>query len=128
MVLPKYKDDAEDIRKLLELASQPKQYRVKKQKTNPEIDNFISENNILSGKKRIPSYIVYYKYYLWKQKRLIQRRKFFDYFKTKFEKTRTIDGIGFLLSPKGFDMTPGGYFRARKLLREENEKKQKTVK
>lgn len=110
-----------NIDKLLELASQPKAEKVKKPKENPEIDKFILENNITSGKKRIPSTIIYYKYYLWKQTRLIPRRKFFNYFKTKFEKTQTDHGIGFLLNPKEFDLTPAGFFRARAFLRKQRE-------
>lgn len=108
---------------LLKIASQPSVKKVKKPKTNPEIDKFISENQIISGRRRIPTYIIYYRYFLWKQTRLIPRRKFLEYFKTKFEKVQTIDGVGFLLNPKGFDLTPGGFFRARKLLRDEKEKK-----
>lgn len=110
-----------NIDRLLELASKPKAEKVKKKKENPEIDKFILENKITSGKKRIPSTIVYYKYYLWKQTRLIPRKKFLDYFKTKFEKTRTDHGIGFFLNPKEFDLTPVGFFRARAFLRKQRE-------
>lgn len=115
----------DNIENLLELASKPIVKKVKKQKEYPEIDKFITENNITSGKKRVPSSIVYYKYYLWKQTRLIPSRKFFNYFKTKFEKTKTDHGIGFLLNPKDFDLTPIGFFRARAFLRKQREEQDK---
>jgi len=110
-----------NIDKLLEIAAQEIEAKPVKKKTNPEIDSFIEATNIKSGKKRVPSYVIYYYYYLWKQTRLIPRRKFFDYFKTKFEKTRTDHGIGFLLDPKPFDLSPGGFFKARAFLRKERE-------
>jgi len=126
MAHPKFQHvNLEEIDKLLEIASQPKERKVKKQKTNPEIDEFINIHTITEGTKRIPSYIVYYRYYLWKKIRLINRKKFFNYFKTKFTKTKTDDGIGYLLNPKGFDLTPEGFFRARAFLRKERDEQKK---
>jgi len=118
-------NDLDDIDKLIELAEKPKEKKVKPTKINPEIDSFISESGITSGKKKIPSYIIYYRYSAWKKTRLIPRLKFLNYFKTKFEKTKTVDGIGYLLNPKGFDLTPQGYFRARAFLRKERDEKTK---
>lgn len=115
----------EDIDKLLEIASAPKVRKVKPIKTNPEIDKFIADSVILPGKTRVPTYMVYYRYYLWKKIKLVPRLKFINYLKTKFEKTRTDDGVGFLLNPKGFDLTPQGFFRARAHLRRERDEKQK---
>jgi hypothetical protein len=115
----------DNIDELLDIASQPKKRKNKEIKQNPEIDSFISEQDITSGKKRIPTSVIYYRYYLWKQIRLISRQKFFSYFKTKFEKTRTDHGIGYLLNPKGFDLSPVGFFRARAFLRKERDEKGK---
>jgi len=117
----------DDLDKLLEIASQPTIKKVKEPKTNPEIDSFISELNITSGKKRISTSLIYYHYFIWKKIRLISRRKFIKYFSTKFEKVNTNDGIAFLLNPKPFDLTPQNYFRARAYFRKEkDEKKVKT--
>lgn len=119
-----HNSDDDEIAKLLEIASTPKK---KITKTNPEIDDFIFENNILAGKKKIPSYIVYYRYFLCKKTReRIPRLKFLHYFGTKFTKTKTDDGMGYLLNPKGFDLTPQGFFRARAFLRKEKYDKTKT--
>jgi hypothetical protein len=117
-----------DIDQLLELANQPAEKKVKVKKTpawHTEIDQFITECNIDNGKTRIPSYIVYYRYVLHKKIRLIPRLKFLRYFKTKFEKTRTVDGIGYLLSPKGFDLSPQFFFKARAFLRKEQDEAKK---
>ena len=121
-----HQKSTDDIEKLLEIASQPKKEKVKEKKTNPEIDSFIEEMGIKSGKKRVPTSIIYYKYYLWKSTRLIPRQKFFNYFKTKFEKTRTDHGVGYFLNAKAFDLSPVGFFKARAFLRKErDEKKEK---
>jgi len=115
----------DDLDKLLELASAKPKVQEKKPQSNPEIDKFIQELNILAGKKKVPTYVVYYSYYLWKKTRLIPRRKFINYFKTKFEKIKTDDGIGFLLNAKSFDLTPQGFFKARALLRKEQHEQKK---
>jgi len=115
----------DDINKLLEIASQPKPEKVIKKKENPEIDSFIIENEIKTGKTRVPTSIIYYKYYLWKNIRLIPRQKFFRYFQTKFDKTKTDHGVGYLLDGKQFDLSPVGFFRARAFLRKERDEKKK---
>lgn len=128
---PRNLNKLDNIDKLLELAGQPKEKKVRVKKTpafHIEIDNFVKECNVSPGKGRIPTYIIYYSYYLHKNIRLIPRNKFFTYFKTKFEKTRTEDGVGYLLNPKGFDLTPQGFFKARAFLRKErDEAKKKAV-
>lgn len=115
-----------DLDTLLDIASAPKLKKVKPKKTYPEIDTFISEFKIEAGKKKIPTYVIYYKYYLWKKQARIPRLKFLQYFKTKFQKIKTDDGMGFLLNPKPFDLTPQGYFKARAILRNERDEKAKT--
>ena len=122
MVPPSYD---EDIEKLLELAKdQPA--KPKPIKANPEIDSFIAECKVTSGSKKIPSYIVYYQYVIWKKNyRLVSRAKFLAYFRTKFEKVQTDDGIGYRLNPKGFDLTPQGFFKARALYRKEKDERAK---
>lgn len=117
-----------DLDKLLELAVTPKVKKVKPKKTYPEIDTFISEFKIEAGKKKIPTYIIYYKYYLWKQQARIPRLKFITYLKTKFQKIKTDDGMGFLLNPKPFDLTPQGFFKARAILRRERDERKKALK
>lgn len=119
-----------DLDKLIELASKPKSRKVKAPKEFPEMDKFFQECSILSGKKRIPAVIIYYRYFIWKKINLVNRKKFFNYFNSKFEKTRAGTGTVYLLSPKGFDLTPSGYFRARAFLRdikehEETKRKEK---
>lgn len=115
-----------DLDTLLNIASTPKLKKVKPKKTYPEIDTFISEFKIEAGKAKIPTYIIYYKYYLWKQMARVPRLKFITYLKTKFQKIKTVDGMGFLLNPKPFDLTPQGYFKARAILRNERDEKAKT--
>jgi hypothetical protein len=115
----------DNIEALLEIATRPKPIKVKKIKIYPDIDQFILEEKIVSGKKKIPTYMVYYRYFLWKKTRLVNRRKFLNYFKTKFEKTHTTDGIGYYLSPTGFDLTPIGFFKARAFLRKERDEQKK---
>lgn len=117
-----------DIEKLLELATKPKVRKVKELKPNPEIDKFILECNIETGKKKVSADIVYYRYYLYKNIRLIDRRKFFKYFSTKFQKARTNKDVTYLLNPKGFDLTPQGHFSARAFLRQEREEKENNKK
>lgn len=115
-----------DVEILLEIASKPKVRKVRPPKTYSEIDQFIQEVGVIAGRKKIPTYIIYYRYFLWKKSApLIPRDKFFKYFKTKFEKCKTSDGVGYKISPKGFDMSPGGFFRARAQLRKEKDEKQK---
>jgi hypothetical protein len=115
----------DNIDALLEIATKPKTRKLNIPKQNPEIDKFIEECNIVSGKKKISTAIIYYRYYLHKHIRLIPRHKFFKYFNTKFEKVKTSDGMTYLLNPKGFDITPQGYFRARAYLRQEKDEKKK---
>lgn len=122
--MPPRKSSTNDIDELLKLAEQP---TVVKTKSNPEIDKFILECKIVPGTKRIATYIIYYRYCIWKKTRRISRRKFFNYFKTKFTKTRTDDGVGYLLSPKGFDLSPISFFKARAHLRKEKDEKKAKV-
>jgi hypothetical protein len=119
------KSITDNLDKLLDIASRPKPVKVKKVKTYPCIDEFIEANKIKSGRTRVPTYIIYYTYFLWKNTRLVKRKQFINYFKTKFEKTRTIDGIGFFLSPTGFDLSPTGFFKARAYLRKERDEQKK---
>lgn len=127
-MVPKRSLDKLDLDALLNIASTPKVKKVKPKKTYPEIDSFISEFKIESGKKKIPTYVIYYKYHLWKQTQRLPRLKFLQYFKTKFQKIKTDDGMGFLLNPKPFDLTPQGYFKARAILRRERDERKKTTK
>lgn len=122
MVPPKSQNE---IDKLLEIATKVTPVKVKKPKTNPEIDQFIQELKIIAGKSKVPTSIIYYHYFAWKKIRLISRKKFLSYFKTKFEKTRTDHGIGYLLNPKPFDLSPQGFFKARALLRRERDERKK---
>lgn len=114
--------NSDDLTKLLEIAESKK---VEEPKTNPEIDLFIKELQIKSGNKRIPTSIIYLEYYYWKKTHHISRQKFFNYFKTKFKKTTTDHGVGYLLDDKPFDISPVGFFRARALMRKEREKVKK---
>lgn len=89
-----------------------------------EIDTFILEKRIVSGNKRVPTYIIYYTYTLWKKTNLISRNKFFRYFKTKFKKTKTDHGVGYALNAKSFDLSPQIFFLARAQYRKERDEKQ----
>lgn len=111
-----------DVDKLLEIVTAPR--KVKPSKAYPEIDQFILETNVTVGKRRIPTHIIYYTYAMWKKTRLVPRLKFINYFKTKFTKVKTDHGIGFLLSIKGFDLSPQGFFKARAFLRKERHEKE----
>jgi hypothetical protein len=126
--MARHKSITDNLDKLLDIASRPKPVKVKKVKTYPCIDEFIAANKIKSGRTRVPTYIIYYHYFLWKNTRLVKRKQFINYFKTKFEKTRTIDGVGFLLSPTGFDLSPTGFFKARAYLRKERDEQKKDQK
>lgn len=90
-----------------------------------EIDQFIVDKKIASGHKRVPTYVIYYTYFLWKKHHLVSRNKFFKYFKTKFKKTRTDHGVGYALNAKSFDLTPQGFFLARAHFRKERDEKLK---
>ena len=114
----------DDIDKLIELAENIKPV-VKEPKTHPEIDEFIEYLKIKSGRKRVPSHIIYFHYYLWQPKRRVSRRTFITYFKTKFKQTKTDHGIGFFLDPRPFDLTPQGFFRSRAFMRKERDEKRK---
>lgn len=122
MELPNLLDDLDEIDKLLEIAQSPK-------KTKKEIDSFIldyiTQCNILPGKKKIPTYIIYYHYSQWKKTRLKSRTFFFKNFALKFERTQVQHGAGYLLNPKPFDLTPTGFFKARAFLRKERHEKKK---
>lgn len=117
--------NSDDIDKLLELANhRPKPAKLPK--VNPEIDSFISQLKITSGKKRIHNSIIYHRYFTWKKSdTFIAKRSFFDYFSTKFKKERTKDGLVYLLNPVVFDLTPQSHFRARAFLRKLKDERKK---
>lgn len=113
----------DDIEKLLLIAEAPKPK--KELKTNPEIDKFIEHLEIKDGKFRVPDYIIYYTYCIWKETYLIPRRRFFRYFSTKFKRTQIKLGKGYFLDPKPFNLTQVNHFMARAYLRKESEKTKK---
>ena len=118
-----YLDSITDIDSLLNIASAPKPKKIKKE--DPEVLNFINEVGIKSGKTRVPTYIIYYRYTLWKKNKLKTRKLFFKHFAIHFKKTQVHHGVGYLLNGDPFDLTPQGFFKARALLRKERHDRQK---
>lgn len=114
----------DDIEKLLEIAESSNE---KVQFDNNEVVEYINEHNIEPGDTKVPGYIIYYHYWnqLKNKRTRLTRRIFFRYFKNHFEKKPTTDGAGYLLNPEPFDMTVGGYFKARGLLRRERNGRKK---
>lgn len=115
-----------DVDKLLEIAESGTE---KVRFANTEVEKFIHECGITSGDTRVPTYTIYYHYWLWKKKKkTMTRRRFFLQFKKHFERIQTNDGKGYLLNAEPFDLTTTGYFKARALLRRERHVKEKAKK
>lgn len=112
--------NSDDIDKLLQIAEAPPPK--KEPKANPEIDRFIAAVKLHNGKTRVPDYIIYYTYFIWKETRLIPRRKFFRYLTTKFKRTQIKYGKAYFLDPRPFNLTTEGHFLARAYMRKESEK------
>lgn len=116
-------NNSNEIDKLLALAEAPPPK--KEQKANPEIDKFIVDLKIHNGKTKVPDYIIYYTYYIWKEKNLITRQRFSRYFGKKFKRTQVKYGYAYFLDPRPFNLTPVGHFLARAYMRKESEKTKK---
>jgi len=116
----------DDIDKLLELAESSTE-KVKFEDT--EVEQYLSENGIKAGEGKIPTYVIYYHYYLWKtnKRKLVPRRSFLLQLNKHFEKTSGLynEGKRYLLDPEPFDMSQTGYFKARALLRRERDGRKK---
>lgn len=109
----------DDINKLLEIAESGDE---KVRFANTEVEKFIHEMGIESGDTKVPTYTVYYHYYIWKKKRnAMSRVAFFRRFKPHFKQYHHGDTKGYLLNAEPFDLTTMGFFKARALLRRERD-------
>ncbi len=96
-----------------------------------EAANFIFALNIRHGDTKIPAELIYFTYKQWKgwDKRPQPKPFFFRDFTKQFEKTRTNEGISYLLDPRPFDLSQEQFWLMKKDSREHRAKqKKKTTK
>lgn len=128
MVPPNSQNDQDEIDQLLAIVDRPRReprYKIHDQ----QVDRFIKEVGVKAGTTRIPAYIIFYTYFVWKGYNRRTRLSFFRVFGKLFQKTQVFKSVGYLLDPKPFDLTPEGFFKARALLRRErNDSKRKKEK
>lgn len=123
MVQDNSTDNIEELLKIAESGSEKVRF------ANTEVEKFIHECGITDGDTKVPTYTIYYHYYLWKnKKKTMSRRRFFLQFKKHFERIQTSDGKGYLLNSEPFDLSVEGFFKARALLRRERHVKEKAKK
>jgi len=113
----------DDIDSLLEIVESSKE-RVKFEDT--DVEKFIREKGIKEGSIRISSSVIYYDYFLWKNKRNYRnRRMFFKQFNKHF-KTKPYQGeVTYLLDGDSFNLSKEWYFKARAFLRRERDEQQR---
>lgn len=116
-------DETTDIDKLMEIATSSSE---KVEFEDTEVEKFIHDFGIQAGDTRVPTYTIYYHYDVWRKQRKRRGRKtFFNQFNKHFEKIKDTYGMVYMLDPEPFDMTPEGYFKARKLVRKEKNARRK---
>lgn len=95
------------VQELMELAKNPiKEDEFKKL---PPAKRFVLSADIQPGKEKIPAALIYDRYEAWAKTHKIKpvsMAKFFTELKLYFDKIRYEKGFAYLMSPKGFNLSP----------------------
>lgn len=102
------KDQSElTLEQLMEIAKNP--LPEDEYKNLPPVKRFIIADGLQQGTEKIPAALIYDRYLTWakyNKLRPVSNSTFFKEFKLNFTKVRTQTGFAYLLSPKGFDLSP----------------------
>lgn len=86
----------------------------------PVIRRFIIQDELENGDYKVPAVLIYDRYKDWCQSNQMQIKgyvAFFKEFKHYFKRVQQRDGIFYILSPKGFDLSPQKLLEAKATFR-----------
>ena len=94
---------------LMQIAKHP--IKEDEYKKLPPVKRFIVSDKLEDGKEAIPAALIYDRYVKWcniYKLKPLSIPQFFKEFAKHFNKVRLQKGNGYILSPKGFDLSPQG--------------------